>query len=109
MEQQNNHCNCIQHFCSGYEAGKRDARRTAVARLSHTEIMDISAHNIDRQYVGNYAVTVYHRPSAELFAGSKTWMLALEILTDKCRTNITKLTFEPDEAVKTYEYGLVED
>ncbi len=109
MEQQTNECNCIEHFCCGYEAGKRDAQRQAVARLSHSEIWDISAHNLDRKYQGNYAVTVYHREGNEIFTGSKTWMLALEILTERCGTNITTLSFQADPNVKTYEYGLVED
>ena len=103
-------CNCIEHFCCGYEAGRRDALNApAVARLSHSEVFDIATLRIDRRYEGNYAVTVYHRDGTALFSGTKTWMLALEILTERCGVNITRLTFSPDNNVKTYEYGLVED
>jgi hypothetical protein len=109
MEQPNNDCNCIEHFCCGYEAGKRDATRKPVMRMSHSAIWDISAFNLDRRYEGNYAVTIYHREGNGVFSGSKTWMLALEILTERCGTNITRLTFAPDENVKTYEYELTED
>ena len=102
-------CNCIEHFCCGYEAGKRVAmNRPNIVRMSHSEVFDIAAFNVDRRYEGNYAVTVYHRDGTALFSGTKTWMLALEILTERCGVNITRLTFVADD-VKTYEYGLVED
>jgi hypothetical protein len=110
MEQATNDCNCIEHFCCGYEAGKRDANRKPVTRLTHSEVWDISAFAEDRRYEGNYAVTVYHREgNTKVFTGAKSWMLALEILTERCGLNITRLSFAPDESVKTYEYELIED
>jgi hypothetical protein len=110
MEQATNDCNCIEHFCCGYEAGKRDATRKPVMRMSHAAIWDISAYNLDRRYEGNYAVVVYHNEgNSKIFTGGKSWMLALEILTEKCGVNITRLTFAPDPDVKTYEYELIED
>lgn len=101
-------CNCIEHYCDGLEAGK-SLRGQPVTRLSHSEVVDIAAHRTGTKFEGSYAVIVYHKPSVRVFNSQRTWMLALEILTETCGVNVTRLTFRPDEAVLTYEYGLVED
>ena len=101
-------CNCIDHFCAGMEAEK-SLKGRPVNRLSHNEVIDIAASRTGTKFEGSYAVSIYHRPSVRVFNSQRTWMLALEILTELCGVNVTRLTFEADDGVKTYEYGLVED
>lgn len=101
-------CNCIEHFCAGMEAEK-SLKGRPVNRLTHQEVRDIAAFKTGTRFEGSYAVVVYHQPSVRVFNSQRTWMLALEILTELCGVNVTRLTFEADTYVKTYEYGLVED
>lgn len=101
-------CNCIEHFCAGIEAEK-SLRGRPVNRLTHKEVTEIAAHKKDTRFEGSYAVVIYHKPSLRVFNSQRTWMLALEILTELCGVNVTRLNFVPDDSVNTYEYGLVED
>lgn len=103
-----NNCNCVEHWCDGYEAGK-NLRGKPVTRLTHKEVETIASKNQDVRFEGNYGVVIYHKPELRVFNSQRTWMLAINILNERCGTNITRLTFRPDQDVETYEYGLVED
>lgn len=105
-------CNCIEHFCCGYEAGIANEQHKLddpEIRLTFHELERIAAEARDVKFEGNYAVVIYHLSAQKLFGGMRTWMLGLEILSTFCRTNITRIKFVVDEDVTTYEYGLVED
>lgn len=107
-----NDCNCIEHFCCGYEAGiahEQHKLDNPEIRLSFYELERIGTTHSDTRFEGNYAVVVYHSPNAKLFTGGRTWMLGLEILTTFCGTRITRLNFQPDESLGAFEYGLVEE
>jgi hypothetical protein len=107
-----NDCNCIEHFCCGYEAGialEQHKLDNPEIRLTFHELNAIGAGARDVKFEGNHAVVVYHLPQVALFSGTRTWMLGLEILTTFCGVNITRVKFQPTEDIETYEYGLVEE
>lgn len=112
MSDETNDCNCIEHFCCGYEAGialEQHKLDNPEIRLTYHELNAISAQARDVKFEGNYAVVVYHLPEVQLFNGTRTWQLGLEILTNLCGVHITRIKFQPDNEIATYEFGLVEE
>lgn len=110
MDQTTSSCNCIEHYCCGYEAGRRDVLdRAPVTRLTHREVTEIAARDKDVRFEGNYALSIYHRAGVSPFDKTRQWMLGIEILTERCGVRVTRLKFVADPDVQTYDYGLVED
>jgi len=92
-------CNCINHYEQGFTDGVRSCqpKEPVTFDIDLSSMISISRGDLDVQFRGNYAVIVAYPKHGKSWDYFITWSFMAETLTAECGTNITSLSFLPED------------
>lgn len=101
-------CNCVEHFCCGYEAGLKAANggNQPEIILEAEEIHEIRKLK-HRRYEGHYHITVYY-PKRKPISIQDDWYFLLKTLVDFAGLEIDTVKFQVRDEPLDYAIGLRE-
>lgn len=92
-------CNCVEHFCCGYEAGLKAAenKQPVTFDIDRNAIASIYNDELDCVFEGDYEVNILYPKDLNVMHETQDWVFMLSTMTEKCKTNITAVHFIPSE------------
>lgn len=105
-------CNCVEHYCCGYEAGveaeRQRNKKMPEILLEADSLLARERGESDYRFEGYYDVIVYVPSDERPFVEPEKWRKLIEILIDYCGTNVSTLMFQVKTVGSGYVIGLKE-